>query len=155
MATEERREERILAALRSGGGRITRARRAVLGALLEHREHVTADELADAVQARHPDVHLSTVYRALDAFEHLGVVTHVHLGHGRAIYHLTDEIHHHAVCDRCGDVIELPSDVFDDLQHRLGDEFGFRVDAHHFALVGRCGACADHDPAPRIRRSRS
>ena len=136
-----RRLERVLADLRSRGGRVTTARRAVLDTLLDHREHITADELASAVQHRHPDVHLSTVYRALDAFEKLGVVTHVHLGHGRAIYHLTDEIHHHAVCEACGAVVELPADVFDELQRRLQRDHGFRADAHHFALVGRCAAC--------------
>jgi Fur family transcriptional regulator, ferric uptake regulator len=138
----DRRRERILGELRRRGGRVTTPRRAVLDVLLEHRDHITADEVAAAVQERHPEVHLSTVYRALDAFEQLGVVTHVHLGHGRAIYHLTDEIHHHAVCEACGDVVELPADVFDDLQRRLQREHGFRADAHHFALVGQCARCA-------------
>ncbi|MGH9183637.1 MAG: Fur family transcriptional regulator [Acidimicrobiales bacterium] len=142
MTTTETRLERILGMLRQEGGRVTTARRAVLGALLEHREHITADELAEVVQVRHPDVHLSTVYRTLDAFERLGVVTHVHLGHGRAIYHLTDEIHHHAVCERCDTVVELPLAVVGDLSARLRSEFGFEVDAHHFALVGRCARCA-------------
>ena len=40
-----------------------------------------------------------------------GVVTHVHLGHGRAVYHLTDRLHHHAVCEACGAVIQLAGDV--------------------------------------------
>lgn len=136
------RLERILAMLRDRGGRVTSARRAVLSALLEHREHVSAEALAGVVHASHPDVHLSTVYRTLDAFEQLGVVTHVHLGHGRAIYHLTDQIHHHAVCERCDAVLQLPLSLFDQLHTRLLSEFHFEVDAHHFALVGRCAQCA-------------
>ena len=135
--------ERILALLREGGGRVTTARRAVLSALLEEaRRHVSAEELAAAVHAQDPAVHLSTVYRTLDALEQLGVVTHVHLGHGRAIYHLTDELHHHAVCEACGDVLQLPDSIFGDVSTTLRDSWGFALDAHHFALVGRCEACA-------------
>ena len=135
--------ERILGLLREGGGRVTTARRAVLSALLEGaRRHVSAEELAAAVHADNPAVHLSTVYRTLDALEQLGVVTHVHLGHGRAIYHLTDELHHHAVCEACGDVLQLPDSIFGDVQATLRESWGFALDAHHFALVGRCTTCA-------------
>ena len=135
--------ERILGLLREGGGRVTTARRAVLSALLEGaRRHVSAEELAAAVHAENPAVHLSTVYRTLDALEQLGVVTHVHLGHGRAIYHLTDELHHHAVCEACGDVLQLPDSIFGDVQATLRESWGFDLDAHHFALVGRCTTCA-------------
>ena len=135
--------ERILGLLREGGGRVTTARRAVLSALLEGaRRHVSAEELAAALHADNPAVHLSTVYRTLDALEQLGVVTHVHLGHGRAIYHLTDELHHHAVCEACGDVLQLPDSIFGDVQATLRDSWGFDLDAHHFALVGRCTTCA-------------
>lgn len=137
----EERLDRILALLRERGGRVTSARRAVLTALLEHEEHASADELATVVHASHPDVHLSTVYRTLDAFEQLGVVTHVHLGHGRAVYHLTDRIHHHGVCERCDRVVQLPLELFGQLHSRLREEFGFEVGPHHFALVGRCADC--------------
>lgn len=133
--------DEVLARLRSGGVRITSARRAVIEALVDGDDHVTADELAARVAGAAPDVHLSTVYRTLDALERLGVVTHVHLGHGRAVYHLADRMHHHAVCEACGHVVELPSDVLCDVQERLRRESGFEVDAHHFALVGRCAAC--------------
>lgn len=140
---DDLRSERVLGLLRQGGGRVTVARRAVLAALLEGtRRHLSAEEVAAAVHAENPAVHLSTVYRTLDALEKLGVVTHVHLGHGRAIYHLTDELHHHAVCESCGDVLQLPDTIFGDVQAALQRSWGFSLDAHHFALVGRCGACA-------------
>ena len=140
---EDGRLDRILDLIRRDGGRVTTARRAVLSALLhEHGRHLSAEELASAVRASDPDVHLSTVYRTLDALEQLGVVTHVHLGHGRAIYHLTDELHHHAVCEACGDVLQLPDAIFGDVRADLEELHGFHLDAHHFALVGRCATCA-------------
>lgn len=131
----------VLGMLRARGGRVTTPRRVILTALLEAGDHVTADDLTAAVRRRHPEVHQSTVYRTLETLADLGVVDHVHLGHGRAVFHLADERHQHLLCSSCGLVIEAPDDVVDDLARRLDDEYGFALDARHFALSGRCQAC--------------
>jgi Fe2+ or Zn2+ uptake regulation protein len=139
------RLDRILEQLRANGGRITTARRALVTVLLEADHHVTADDLAEAVQRSHPDVHLSTIYRCLDALEELGIVDHVHLGHGRAVYHLLDEPHQHLVCEACGYVIEAPDEVFAPLAKKLAAEYGFTLRANHFAVLGSCAECSAGD----------
>ena len=136
------RLDRILEQLRAGGGRITPARRALVGALLAADSHVTADDLAEVVQRSHPDVHQSTIYRTLDVLEELGVVDHVHLGHGRAVYHLLDDPHQHLVCEVCEDVIEVPDALFRPLAEELARDYGFTLRPNHFAVLGRCAACA-------------
>lgn len=133
----------ILAVLQAAGARVTRPRRAVVAALLAADGHVTADALARAVQQADPDVHLSTVYRTLDALERLGVVGHVHLGHGRAVYHLVDDPHQHLVCEACGTVVEVPTSWFAGLARRAQAEHGFRIRPEHFAVLGRCADCVD------------
>ncbi len=138
----QERLERILQLLRERGGRITSARRALVGALLSADRHVTADDLAEEVQRSQPDVHRSTIYRTLDALERLGVVDHVHLGHGRAVYHLADEVHQHLVCEECGWVTEVPDALFDDLAGTLRARYGFTLRSNHFAVLGRCSACS-------------
>lgn len=140
------RHDRILAELRAGGGRITPARRALVGALLESSGHVTAEDLAELVQRSHPDVHQSTIYRTLDALEELGIVDHVHLGHGRAVYHLADDPHQHLVCEACGHVVEVPDEVFTPLSAHLLRDFGFTLRPNHFAVLGRCAVCASDPP---------
>jgi len=136
------RLERILGQLRAAGGRITTARRALVTALVEASSHVTADDLAALVQVAHPDVHRSTIYRTLDALEELGVVDHVHLGHGRAVYHLLDDPHQHLVCETCGVVIEVADELFAALSQQLRTDYGFTLRANHFAVLGRCASCA-------------
>lgn len=136
------RADLILEALRAAGGRVTPARRALVEALLASSGHVTADDLADAVQRSHPDVHQSTIYRTLDALEEQGIVDHVHLGHGRAVYHLADDRHQHLVCEACGHVIEVPDGVFADLATELQRDYGFTLRPNHFAVLGRCADCA-------------
>jgi len=134
--------EPILALLRARGGRITTSRRAILETFLGVGGHVTAEALTARVQVGQPDVHESTVYRFLDELERLGVVDHVHLGHGPAVYHLAADAHHHLVCDGCGAVEEVPDEVFAELRGRLRAEFGFALQPRHFAVTGHCRSCA-------------
>ncbi|MDE3087276.1 MAG: transcriptional repressor, partial [Acidobacteriota bacterium] len=123
---DDERVETLLARLRRSGGRVTSARRSLLVALLEAEgHHLTAQDLAEAVQRAAPDVHLSTVYRALESLEEKGIVAHTHLGHGRAVYHLADEPHQHLVCERCQAVVEVPDDVFAELATTLEGAYGF------------------------------
>jgi Fe2+ or Zn2+ uptake regulation protein len=86
-------------------------------------------------------VNVTTVYRTLDVLEQLGVIDHVHLGHGRAVYHLADEDHQHLVCERCAAVEELPSGKLRGLLAMVDRDFGFQVDRRHFAIVGLCRDC--------------
>ena len=132
----------VLDALRDAGGRVTTGRRAIVHALYAGGDHhVTAEDVASAVQADHPDVHLSTVYRTLEALEELGVVTRVTLGQGPAVYHLADHAHHHLLCDRCGSVIEIPRELAVPLARRIATDYGFDVAASHLVLSGVCEAC--------------
>ncbi len=132
----------LLAALRREGGRLTPARRAVAVALVTGEHHVTAEELTARVQAAHPGVNRSPVYRTLEALERQGAVEHVHLGHGRAEFHLAERRHQHLVCDVCGRVTELPDSVLAPLADRLAADYGFVLRADHFALLGHCTGCA-------------
>jgi Fe2+ or Zn2+ uptake regulation protein len=146
VATTDERLAAIISLVRERGGRITTPRRAIITALLTAgNEHLTADQLADTVQQAHPDVHRSTVYRTLDALSEMGVIDHVHLGHSPAVYHFTDayteHTHHHMVCQVCGKVVELPLSVLTSLQHTISVDYGFDLDATHFALTGRCSTC--------------
>ncbi len=136
------RYDAIVADIRLRAGRITEARSAIITTLLGSNGHVTAEELAAQIHRQLPDVHLSTVYRTLDTLEEIGVVEHVHLGHGRAVYHLADEFHHHLVCDNCDKVVEVPDSVFNDVGVTLAATYGFTIRPHHFAVAGLCRVCS-------------
>ena len=133
--------DRVIELVRRQGGRITSTRRLLLRALFAAPSHRTAEELGAAVQAQAPDVHLSTIYRNLDELERLGVVVHAHLGHGPATYHLATAAHGHFVCEECGTMIEAPEQLFGGLARAALSEFGFAIDPHHFAVLGRCARC--------------
>lgn len=133
--------EDVLERLRSSGARLTTPRRAVIRALVEGEPHQTADDLADLVALRHPEVHKSTVYRTLDALAELGLVEHVHLGHGRAVYHLHGDDDLHLLCSSCGLVTHIPSSSLDSSRERIARHTGFVLEPGHFALPGLCAGC--------------
>ncbi len=130
------------AVLRSRGLRATPQRRFVLGAL-QGLGHATPEQVWDQVQRVAPSMSPSTVYRALELLEELGVVAHTHLGHGAPSYHLATHADHvHLVCRRCGSV--QSADV--SRAHQLADEitarFGFVPDLGHLSVEGLCRSCA-------------
>src|SRR4051812_17748339 len=89
--------------LRARGKRLTSQRERVLGAL-GSLGHATPDEIVDAVAGDGGDaVPASTVYRALEALQELGLVGHTHVDHRAPSYHLAEHATHlHVVCRGCG-----------------------------------------------------
>jgi Fur family ferric uptake transcriptional regulator len=134
--------EEVFELVRQQGGRVTSSRRLLLRALFATPGHRTAEELALEVQTEEPDIHISTIYRNLEELERLGVVVHSHFGHAPATYHLASAVHGHFVCEQCGTLIEAPDSLFDSLAKAAQSKFGFTIDAHHFALLGRCADCS-------------
>lgn len=120
---------------------MTGQRRAMLQVLFEESDLVTADDLAGRVHDRLPEVHVSTVYRFLDTLESLGLVTHVHLGHGPAAYHLTEGRHAHVVCSTCSAVEVVDPEMLGSWSDQLRSTVGFELVDQHFALAGRCHTC--------------
>ncbi len=134
--------DNVLALVRARGGRATTSRRILLEVLFEAEGHLSAEDLAAAVQARAPDVHISTIYRNVEDLQRLGVIVHTHLGHGPATYQLASLAHAHLICEECGATIEAPDDLFRGLARTARAKLGFSIDPHHFAILGRCANCS-------------
>jgi Fur family ferric uptake transcriptional regulator len=133
--------EDVLQLVRSQGGRVTHAKRMVLHAFFEDPTHHTVEQLAEMVQREAPEIHLSTIYRNVVELERLGVIVHAHFGHRPTTYHLAGDAHGHLVCEKCEAMIEVPDDLFSGLSRSAVARFGFEVNPHHFAVLGRCGEC--------------
>ena len=77
-----------VALMRERGLRVTAARRLVLEALLAADGPMSAEQIAEGIGGRVPCSDIGSVYRNLQAFEEIGVVRHVHLGHGPGLHAL-------------------------------------------------------------------
>lgn len=143
-AAESRAElvARVGELMRERGERMSVPRRAVLETLYGRDDHLPAEQVLSEVTASYPSVHRATVYRALDALAALGIVQHVHLGHGATTYHLAHgDPHLHAQCRLCGTVLDLPHSLLDDAAAQIQQRSGFALDPDHTALSGTCAAC--------------
>ena len=127
-----------LDALRTAGLRISASRRQVLEALYAHSTPLKAEELAK-------DGDLASVYRNLDTLEEVGLVRHVHLGHGPGLYSLAgrDDVEF-VTCERCGAYEALPPERLDAIREQIATEFGYRPRFTHFPIVGVCESCHAH-----------
>lgn len=141
--------DEVAGLLRARGERMTGPRRAVLAVLAERGEHLSADAVLEGVARHDPGVHRASVYRTLDALSALGVVQHVPVRHGGTAYHLVRDggRHLHARCRICSDVLDLSSDLLDDIGATIADRYGFVLDAGHVSLSGVCRACTVTTPA--------
>jgi Fur family transcriptional regulator, ferric uptake regulator len=136
--------------LHQRGMRMTPQRQLVLDAVRE-LEHATPEQVCRRVQGTASGVNITTVYRALDLLEELGLVRHTHLGHGAPTYSVEEHEHVHLACHRCGEIDEVPTELLDELSRELCARFGFVLDATHLALSGLCRDCSSTDEDTKER----
>jgi len=128
--------------LRLRGMRMTPQRRLVLRLLREQGGHLSADELYRLARQRQPHISLSTVYRALDVFEALGVVRVLHLEGEHHRYEIArDGEHHHMVCLGCGRVIEFKCEHCVEMHQDLARCYDFQITSSRVQLLGYCADC--------------
>lgn len=99
----------------------------------------TADELAAEAAAGDP----ASVYRNLERMEAIGLVRHVHLGHGPGLYALAGSLADgYVVCDLCGKRMAASSEQLERVRSAVRKEFGFESAFSHFPIVGICPECS-------------
>lgn len=134
--------------LRRVGQRATPQRLVILGAL-RPGEHLSADEVFARVEGHLPGMNRSTVYRALELFRDLGLVSETDLGEGVRQFELLAGRHHHLICQDCGHQTELEDDLVAPLREAIAARHRFAARIDHLAVFGFCPACdgaADNDP---------
>ena len=143
--TVAHREQCALAdRLRAVGQRVTPQRLLILGAFTAG-DHLIADEVYARVAAITPAVNRSTVYRTLELFRDLGLISETDLGGDARYYELLGSgRHHHLICRDCGQIAELDDDLVAPLSAAITTRYGFVPVLDHLALFGRCAVCQKH-----------
>jgi len=125
-------------ALRTRGMRVSSTRRALLERLFRAPRPLPAEQLAGGLD-------LASVYRNLDALEGVGLVRHVHVGHGPGLYALAGRPGNgHAACERCGLHVAIDRRGLDEIRSAVLRATGLASDFAHFPIVGICPDCAPH-----------
>ena len=135
----------MLAELRKLGLKLTSQRVAVVREIADDCSHPTAQELFERLQPHMPTMSFATVYNTLDALVSAGLCTPRTLSPGATRFDPNTAPHHHAVCDGCGLVIDLPIDKTDaDRSSRARPAHvpqGFPVRTVEQVVRGSCAAC--------------
>jgi Fur family ferric uptake transcriptional regulator len=98
---------------------------------------------------------VTSVYRNLETFEELGLVRHVHLGHGPGLYVRSSEgDREYLLCDTCGAVVTVRPEKLDAVRALIRKQFGYEARFTHFPIGGQCADCAARAKHSRERRAR-
>ena len=142
--------EAAFAELRARGLRLSSSRRLVLEALFAAGRPATAEEIASGMYGRLPRCDLASVYRNLETLEELGLVRHMHLGHGPGLYAPASDDDEYVACERCGRSEAVARDVLAGVRAAVREAVGYEPRFSHFPLTGLCPSCKEKlDVRPR------
>ncbi len=137
-------EHAIERALRRSGVRLTRARRAVLDALLEAERHLTAAQVHALGRQSCPSLSLASVYRTLALLQSLGHVQLVHSDDDCQSYAVAPAGHsHQLICSACGWTYAFSECDLSPLVADMEARTGFRIVEHLLELRGLCPKCRE------------
>ena len=132
--------DQLTEVFRRQGLKVTPQRRAIFAVLHDDHTHPSAEAVHRAVLSVMPTVSLRTVYQTLNDLAEMGEIRHLEVGTGSARFDPNVEAaHHHAVCEVCGMVRDLPDESVAATPGGL--PVGFEVNAAEIVVRGRCADC--------------
>ena len=140
-----RREElsALKTRLRGQSRKITGPRAAILEILRQHPHPLTNKEILAALPKNECD--LATIYRSMHMLEKMGMVKRFDFGDGVARFELVGEgddgHHHHLVCTRCSEVVEIAECFPGEIEKRIALANGFKAVTHKLEFFGICPEC--------------
>ena len=145
----ETRADRMLTELRKAGLKLTPQRIAIVREIADDLTHPTAQSLFDRLRPAFPTMSFATVYNTLDALARCGLTGALHLG-GAVRFDPNTQPHHHAICDACGVVLDLPITTNIASAHAPLD--GFVVRAEERTYRGQCARCTESGRKNFVRK---
>lgn len=132
----------MLAQLKGAGLKLTPQRIAIVREIADDLTHPTAQSLFERLRRAFPTMSFATVYNTLDALARCGLTGALNLG-GAVRFDPNTAPHHHAVCDACGAIVDIPADEHEARPARpLRGAAGFRVRTEERTYRGLCGRCS-------------
>lgn len=146
------RSAAMLRDLRRSGLKLTPQRIAIVHLFARDATHPTAQDLYERLRPSFPSMSFATVYNTLDALARAGLAGLVRLPGKRgdaARFDPNGAPHHHAVCDRCGTVIDIAAGTLaptPSATRKLDRAApGFTVRSVERLYRGLCASCARAD----------
>lgn len=140
MAIDPLLSQTLSQTLKTAGYSVTKPRAAVFTVLSGQEPQ----SMAEVVQKLSGIIDRATVYRTVDLFEKLGIVTRLNLGWKYKI-ELSENFshhHHHLSCVNCGQVVAFEEgQVLHQAIEHLATAKGYSMQDHSLEIRGLCPAC--------------
>jgi len=140
----ERRQERIVERMRDRGCRITPQRLVIVQALFTlGPEHPSIEQLYAAVKRDYPTTSQATVYKTVALLKEMGEVFEVRGADDAAhLEVIRQDTHAHAVCRKCGCIVDVDLDHPDELMSEVATIAEFASLDRMIQFSGVCRDCA-------------
>jgi len=123
------------------GIKVTPQRIAIYKELASTDQHPSTETIYKKIKDYYPNISLTTVYRTLETFEKLGLISVVNVLYNAARYDANLSPHHHIVCTECKKVEDVYDESLNNLDisnKTLGD---YKVEGYSLLLSGICTSC--------------
>jgi len=123
------------------GIKVTPQRIAIYKELASTDQHPSTETIYKKIKDYYPNISLTTVYRTLETFEKLGLISVVNVLYNAARYDANLDPHHHIVCTECKKVEDVYDESLNNLDisnKTLGD---YQVEGYSLLLSGVCTSC--------------
>jgi len=140
----------VVRAVRARGLRVTAPRRAVIETLFAAEGPVSAEEIASGLGGARSAVDDASVYGNLEALEEVGLVRHIHLGHGPGKWTLADRARRDYLhCERCGAWRAVEPSLLAEARAAIHRATGYEARFTHFPIAGLCPDCTHAQTDPK------
>ena len=131
--------------LKRSGLKNTKNRTAILYILEQKKQPISAEDVFLEMKQRDMSVHLSTVYRTLDALADKDMVIKLNItGDNRALFEYNHMVHkHYLVCLGCKKIITIDRCPLENYEHLLEKETDYTIIGHKLDLYGYCPECKE------------
>ena len=114
----------------------------VLAVLQKSQDHLTAEQVYQAIRRSGQEIGLATVYRVLQQLEQSKLILRHQFGDKGAVYECDDGMHHdHLLCVICGKIVEFYSDHLEKMQEDIAAKHRFVLESHNLVMFGTCEGC--------------
>jgi len=135
--------ETLVKVLKHHNCKITPQRLAVYNILKESKEHPNAESIYNMLVPTYPTISLATVYKSLELFVDLGLISVINVGENSFRYDCRASDHAHVVCSKCYRVEDLDDQFFHTLPQKVESLVDYTISKQQLCFYGLCPNCRD------------
>jgi Fur family ferric uptake transcriptional regulator len=128
--------EAAIGRCRDLGMRLSRQRRMVLELLWDVKDHLSARDIFEKLNARGRNIGHTSVYQNLEALQSAGVIECLDRASGR-LYGYRSDPHSHITCLKTGAIQDLDVELPHELLRQIEEHTGFSIESYTLHLSGR------------------